>query len=156
MAHTNTATGLTGRLGIDTVVIARTTQWDVSQALASSSEWGDSDSGGFTNRARGRLDATFTAEGKFDNSDDVFLIFQPGDTLDASLWISGTPELYWQFGGDATVSGGALCTDFGLTVNVDTEEVVGWTASFGTDGQFWFPGDTGPPAQPSPVAVYPT
>lgn len=134
MSSLNSQTGRAGRLGIGGIVIARTTQWAVNPTLASSSEWGDSDSAGFTNRATGRKDATFTCEGKFDPDTEVYDTFQPEDSLEATLWLNST--LFWQFPR-------ALCTDFSLTVNVDTEEVDGWTASFGADGVFYFPGEAG-------------
>ena len=144
MSSVNSQTGRAGRLGIGGNVVARTTQWSVNPTLASSSEWGDSDSAGFTNRATGRNDATFTCEGKFDTVTEIFDLFEAGDTLEATLWLNST--LFWQFPR-------ALCTDFSLTVNIDTEEVDGWTASFGADGVFYKPGhDDAGAANP----VYPT
>jgi hypothetical protein len=65
----------------------------------------------------------------------VFDLFQPEDIAIATLWLDAT-SLYWDFPR-------ALNTDFNLTVNVDTEEVIGWTASWGADGVFHYPGEAG-------------
>jgi len=120
---------------VETTLVARTTQWQVTKTLATKSEWGDSDSGGFTNRAPGRRDSTFTAEGKYDTSDEVFDLFQPEDILIAVLWMNNT-ALYWDFPR-------AMCDNFQLTVNIDTEEVEAWTSSWGSDGVFYYPGEAG-------------
>ena len=114
--------------------MARITQWQVTKTLATKSEWGDSDSAGFTNRAAGRKDATFTSEGKYDTASDVFDLFQPEDIAIAVLWMNAT--LYWDFPR-------AMCDNFQLTVNVDSMEVIGWTAAFGADGIFYRPGEAG-------------
>ena len=131
-------TALTGRQGkfvVGTDLVARATQWAVTRTLASKSEWGDSDSGGYTNRAAGRRDGTFTAEGKYDTADEVFDLFQPEDISIAVLWLDNV-SLYWDFPR-------ALCSDFSLTVNIDSEEVIGWNSSWGADGIFYFPGQAG-------------
>ena len=144
MASTNTLTGRAGKFttvavgGTAGVRVARTTQWSVNPTLATSSEWGDSDSAGFTNRQAGRKDATFDAEGKYDSGTEAFDVFQPEDVLAAGLWLdNGTT--YWAFPR-------ALCNDFNLTVNIDTEEVIGWTSSWGADGIFYYPGEASAPA----------
>jgi len=135
MSSLNTLTGRNGKFVVGTTRVTRTTQWGVSPTLATKSEWGDSDSSGFTNRAAGRKDATFNAEGKYETSTEVFDLFQPEDIAIAVLWMNAS-DLYWDFPR-------ALCMDFGLTVNVDTEEVIGWTSSWGADGVFYRPGEAG-------------
>jgi hypothetical protein len=135
MSSLNTLTGRNGKFVVGTTQVARTTQWAVNPTLATSSEWGDSDSSGFTNRAAGRKDATFTSEGKYDSSSEVFDLFQPEDVAIAVLWLDAT-SLYWDFPR-------ALCTDFNLIVDVDTEEVIGWTSAWGADGVFYYPGEAG-------------
>lgn len=135
MSSENTLTGRNGKFVVGASQVARTTQWAVNPTLAGTSEWGDSDSGGFTNRAAGRIDATFTAEGKYDTTDEVFDLFQRGDIAIATLWLDNV-SLYWDFPR-------ALCTDFNLTVDIDTEEVIGWTSSWGADGEHHHPGEAG-------------
>ena len=135
MTSLNTLTGRSGKFVVGTDLVARTTQWAVNPKLASSSAWGDSDGEGYTNRAPGRRDATFSAEGKYDTSDEIFDIFQPEDIAIAVLWMDAT-NLYWDFPR-------AMCEDFNLTVNIDSEEVIGWTSNWGADGIFYYPGQSG-------------
>jgi hypothetical protein len=142
MTSVNTLTGRLGRFVVGTSLVARATQWQVTKTLATKSEWGDSDSAGFTNRAAGRKDATFTSEGKYDTSDEVFDLFQPEDIAIAVLWMNNT-TLYWDFPR-------AMCDNFQLTVNIDTEEVIGWTSSWGSDGVFYYPGEAGATARVLP------
>ena len=135
MSSLNTLTGRNGKFQVAASLVARTTQWAVNPKLASSSEWGDSDSAGYTNRAAGRKDATFNGEGKYDTEDEVFDLFMPGDNAVAVLWMNAT-ALYWDFPR-------ALCSDFNLTINIDSEEVIGWQSNWGADGQFFYPGQSG-------------
>lgn len=137
-------TALTGRLGkfvVANTLVARTTQWSVNPKLATSSEWGDSDGEGYTNRAPGRRDATFTTEGKYDTENEVYDIFHPEDIAAVTLFMNAT--LYYHFPR-------AMCSDFSLIVNIDTEEVVGWTSQWGADGIFYRPGQEGTPSQSIP------
>jgi hypothetical protein len=134
MSSSTTLTGREGEFLVGGVAIRRVTQWAVNPTLATSSEWGDSDSCGYTNRAAGRFDATFTAEGKYDTAYDVWDYFMPGDIVAAQLHLDHTTTLLsWYFPR-------ALCSDFNMTVDVDTEEVIGWTSSWGADGIFYKPG----------------
>lgn len=145
MTSANTITGRLGKFVVGTTMIVRTTQWNVSPKLASTNEWGDSDSAGYTNRSAGRKDATFTAEGKFDTNTEVYDTFFIGDIAIATLWVNAT--LYWDFPR-------ALCMDFNLVVNIDTEEVIGWTSSWGADGIFYYPGQANAPSRTLPTSPY--
>lgn len=135
MSSSTALTGRTGKFVVETTLVARTTQWQVTPTLATKSEWGDSDGSGFTNRAAGRKDCTFSVEGKFDTSSEQYDLFQPEDILICVLWLNNT-TLYWDFPR-------ALCDNFQLTVNVDSEEVIGYTCSWGSDGAFYYPGEAG-------------
>lgn len=141
MSSENTITGRAGNFVVETTRIARCTQWAVNPSLATKSEWGDSDSAGFTNRAAGRKDCTFTAEGKYDSTNEVFDLFQPEDIVIAVLWLNAT--LYWDFPR-------AMNDTFNLTVNIDTAEVIGWTSAWGTDGHYYYPGEAGATARVLP------
>ncbi len=134
MSSSNTLTGRLGKHVVDTTLVARITQWQVNPKLANTSEWGDSDSAGYTNRAAGRKDATFTSEGKYDTTNECWDLFEEGDSAISTLWMNAS--LYWDFPV-------ALCMDFSMMVNVDTEEVIGWNASFGADGIYYRPGQSG-------------
>jgi len=142
MSSLNTLTGRNGKFVVGTTLVSRITSWAVNPTLASSSEWGDSDSAGWTNRTAGRKDATFTAEGKYDTSNEVFDLFQPEDIVIAVLWLNAL-TLYWDFPR-------ALCLDFNLTVDVDTQEVIGWTSNWGADGMVYYPGEVGATARALP------
>jgi hypothetical protein len=130
MSSETALTGRLGKLSVDGTMVARTTQWSVNPKLANKSEWGDSDSGGYTNRAAGRFDATFSTEGKYDTSSQQFDLFMPGDIVAAILYMNTL--VFWSFPR-------ALCDDFKMTVNIDTEEVIGWSAEWGADGIFTKP-----------------
>lgn len=135
-----TITGRNGKFQLAGNLVARTTQWELNPTLATSTEWGDSDSGGYTNRAAGRRDATFTAEGMFETGEVAYSLFEPGDILKAVLWMSAT--LYYHFPR-------ALNQDFGLTVNIDEEEVIAWNSEWGADGLYYKPGsDPGTESMP--------
>lgn len=135
MASANTVAGRNGKFVVGSTLVARTTNWSVNPTQASSSEWGDSDSAGFTNRAAGRKDATFDTEGKYDTTNEIFDLFQPEDLAIVTLWLNAL-TLYWDFPS-------ALCTDFNLTVDIDSEEIIGWTSSWGADGIYHYPGEAG-------------
>ncbi len=147
MSSVNTLTGRNGKFSAAGHLIARTKKWDVSSSLASKSEWGDSDSAGYTNRAAGRRDGTFSTEGVYDTSAKVINIFAPGDSPHATLWQDGVTAnalFYWDFPR-------ALNSDFKLSVNIDTEEVEGWSADWGADGIFYPPGAAGAPTLTLPA-----
>ncbi len=141
MSSENTITGRNGKFTVDGSLVARTTQWQMTKTLASKTEWGDSDSEGFTNRAAGRKDSTFSAEGKYDTTDEVFDLFQEGDIVQATLFLNATaPLLYYDYPR-------ALCDNFQLTVNIDTAEVIGWTSAWGADGIYYYPGEADAPVR---------
>lgn len=139
-------TGVTARSGGDgkivvgTTKVARATQFNLT-ASASASEWGDSDSEGYTNRKTNRKDCTGQLQGKFDKNAKIYALFMPGDVVELTLWENSAD--YWNFPS-------ALITDFQITYDMDTREVVGWTASFGADGKFWRPGQSGAPTETLP------
>ena len=134
MASTTALTGRLGEFVIGSTKVARATLWNLTLALATKSEWGDSDSGGYTNRTAGRRDATFNSEGKYDTGAPAWTLFEMGDTAEVTLWLNQT--LYYHFPC-------ALCMDFNISINMDTEEVVGWTSNWGSDGAFTRPGAAG-------------
>lgn len=142
MSSLNTRTGRNGKFVVDSTLVARTTMWNITRTMATKSEWGDSDSAGYTNRAAGRKDATFDSEGKYDTTNEVWDLFQPEDIAACALWMDAS-TLYWAFPR-------ALNLDFNMSVNIDTEEVVGWKANWGADGIFYSPGEAGAPSYSLP------
>lgn len=142
MSSSTARTGKDGKAVVDGTLIARLTQWNF-QETADGSAWGDSDGAGYTNRTAGRKDLTGTIEGKFDTDDDVYDVFRPGDIVELILWQTTTAGDYWALPR-------VLIQNFSLTYNVDTQEVVGWTANFGSDGIYYAPGEAGAPSETLP------
>lgn len=138
MTSSTALTGRTAKFQISNTTVARATEWSGSRKMATKSEWGDSDGNGWTNRAAGRQDFTFTSSGKYDTSSEQFDLFMAGDILQVGLWMDNS-ALYWAVPR-------ALCDNFDLSVNIDTEEVLGWSAAWGADGQVYFPGEAGAPS----------
>ena len=141
MSGESAVSGELGKAVIDDSLVARITTWSINRQ-SSESAWGDSDSGGFTNRKRARRDATGTISGKLDSDDLQYNLFDDGDIVELVLWEDATR--YW-------VIPRALIQNFQLEFNTDTKEVVGWTASFGADGQYYKPGENGAPVQTLPT-----
>src|SRR5688500_1049885 len=135
-------TGNAGKVEVDDTLVARCTEWEVNPTVEESA-WGDSDSAGYTNRVAGRKDCTGSFGGRFDNDDEVYDLFMPGDTVELTLWQSQTPANYWQFPC-------ALITNYTMAVNMDTKEAVAWSADFGADGIFYRPGQSGAPSESYP------
>ena len=133
--------GSLGKVEVDGQAIARITLWELTRVVEETA-WGDSDSAGFTNRVKGREDATGSVTGKFDNDDPVYDLFDVGDTVELVLW--ETTTAYWDFPC-------ALIQSFNISYNQDTKEAVEWNASWGADGIFYRPGAAGAPAQVYPV-----
>jgi hypothetical protein len=142
MSSETSLVGRGGRHVVESTSVARLKMWSVNPKLATHSEWGDSDSAGFTNRAEGRHDATFDTNGVYDTGAEQFDLFQEGDILISVLWMNIT-TLYWDFPR-------SLCMDFKLSVNVETEEVIGWESSWGADGVYYRPGESGATARTFP------
>jgi len=134
-------TGAAGKAVVDDTLVARLTQWDFNPTAAESA-WGDSDSAGYTNRVAGRKDGTGSITGKFDTTSKIYDLFTPGDTVELVLWESLTD--YW-------VIPCALITNFTVTYNQDTKEVVEWSADFGADGKYYYPGESGAPVHTLPA-----
>lgn len=144
----NSSTALIGRFGqleVGSRVIARLTQWTVTEALATTSEWGDSDGNGFTQRAPGRRSATIAAEGKFDVTSRQPILIRPGNIYTVRCWMHKSGAVAAQI---AYHFPRVITTSFELVVNVDTEEVIGWTAEFQSDGIFYYPGEEASPGTP--------
>lgn len=133
--------GELGKAVVDGTLVARLTQWTVNPT-ASETTWGDSDSAGYTNRKKARLDCTGTIEGKFDDDNPVYDLFDVGDSPKLVLWENATD--YWVFPC-------CLIQKFSINYNQDTKEVVGWTADFGSDGIFYRPGQAGAPSETLPA-----
>jgi len=59
------------------------------------------------------------------------------------LWESSTDSDYWVFPC-------VLIQSFSIDVNPDTKEVITWSATAGTDGIYYYPGESGAPSETLP------
>lgn len=132
-------TGKDGQAIVNNVRVPRLTQWNIN-VTSGESAWGDSDSKGFTARKSGRHDATGSMTGKLDSTTNVSKSaiqgsgnYLQGFSAEVILWETKTTSEYWYFPC-------ALITNFSLTVNQDTKEVVEWNMDYGADGIFYRPG----------------
>lgn len=143
MACTTTAiTGRNGKAVADNTQIGRLTEWNINMT-AGETAWRDSDSAGYTNRLATFLDATGSVAGKYSSSSEIWDMFFIGDKPELILWQTAAAGDYFAFPC-------VLITSFAYVVNMDTQEVVGWTANFGADGIFYFPGQAGAPSETLP------
>lgn len=136
-------TGRSGMMMVGDYHIQRLTQWQVTETLDTRSDWGDSGTTaeqglnlGFTNRAPGRKGATISCEGKYVSTEPTSTSLVRPEML-VLLYCYIVTGIFWTFPR-------AYCTDFSLMVNIDTEEVVGWTGEFANDGPYYRPGETAP------------
>jgi len=132
-SNSTARTGSAGKAVVDDNLVARLTEWNFNPTAAESA-WGDSDSAGYTNRVAGRKDGTGSITGKFDTDTKIYDLFMPGDVVKLVLWETATD--YW-------VIECALITSFTIAYNQDSKEVVEWSADFGADGKYYYPGEAG-------------
>jgi hypothetical protein len=118
-----------GEVSIDGTNIARLTQWSFN-AQCSISEWGDSDSEGYTMAKPARKSGSGSMEGKFDSGDSFYDLFKQGDEPAVNLYANLT--LAWAL--PCAVIGG-----YQLTVDLDSKEVVGWSSDFTASGKYTNP-----------------
>lgn len=126
----------------DDSLVARTTEFSIN-ATAGETSWRDSDSAGYTNRLQTFLDATGSVAGKYDSGTEIWDMFWIGDKPELILWQTAAAGDYFAFPC-------VLITSFSYLVNMDTQEVVGWTANWGADGIFYYPGQSGAPSETLP------
>jgi hypothetical protein len=129
-----------GKAVVDDVKVARLTQWSFDPSVGDT-EWGDSDGEGYTMVKAGRKGGTGSVEGKFDTSKPQYAVFEIGDEVELTLWMDATRYFAIPC---------AVITGFSLVVNVDSQEVVGWTASFKASGKYYYPGQSGAPTETMP------
>lgn len=123
--------------------VCRLTSWSFNPT-ASSSEWGDSDSAGYTNVKNARKAGTGSIAGKLEVTQKPHkALFLPGDTVKLVLWESQSE--YWYLAR-------AHINSYNLTFDQDSKEVVEWTADFASDGKYYRPGESGQPTETFPTS----
>jgi len=124
--------------------IARITSWTINQKPISVTKWADSDTGGFVWNAPGPREATITTVGKFQIGIlSQWNMFRGGDYAALRLFVDNRDPFEDGISveealrrADRYEINPALCTEYNLTMNIDTEEVVGWTAEWVSCGEF--------------------
>lgn len=139
---TTARNGCEGKVVVAGQLIARITSFSIQESVGETA-WGDSDSGGFTNRKAGRRDATINFGGKFDTNKKIYNLMRVGDNVKLVLWESTTDTDYWVFPC-------VLIQSFQVDVNTDTKEVITWSATAGADGIYYYPGESGAPSETLP------
>lgn len=134
--------GADGKVVVEDTLILRAKTWQLNN-VTSESAWGDSDSQGYTNRKEARKDATGSFTGVFDTNRKPYAVFSPGDIVKLVLWENATD--YYAFPC-------ALIQGYDVTYDMDTKEVVEYTASWGADGIFYYPGQSGAPSETLPAS----
>jgi hypothetical protein len=137
---TSVRRGNLAKVEVDGVAIARTTEWEATEEVEVT-EWGDSDSEGYTNAVPGKKKLSGSMTGKFDDDDPVYDLFAPGDNVALVLWENTTS--YWALPC-------ALITNFNIVYNKDTKEPVEWTADWIADNVYYRPGAAGAPSETYP------
>src|SRR3990167_7712982 len=146
MPTANSSTARTGALGKAVVagyLIYRLTEWTFNPTCDETA-WGDSDSAGFTVRAAGRKDGEGSIKGKYDTARTMFSLFMPGDIGKLILWQTATALDYWALPR-------VLISSFDIGFNPESREVVEWSADFGCDGAYYYPGQSGAPSETLPT-----
>lgn len=105
-------------------------------------EWGDSDSGEFTNTIGTRKKTTGTISGLFDEDQRLYDIVREGQTSKLIIWEDATD--YWAFPC-------ALLTNVNFTYDQDTKNPIEWAFDFGSDGVYFAPGEAGAPSESLPA-----
>lgn len=139
-AISDVVVGKNGKAVFDDTLVLRMTKWTVNPTT-SESTWGDSDSEGFTNRKGARRDCTGSIEGKFTTDLPIYDLAEEGDEIKIALWVDASR--YWVFPC-------ALVQNYSLTVDADTNEIIGWSLAFGSIGRYYRPGASGAPVQTLP------
>ena len=124
--------------------VARMTQWSLTDQV-SETAWGDSDNGAFTVRRRARRDASGDIQGKYDEVTPPTRYFIAGDCCTLVLWEDiNDSRGYWYFNE-------VLIKSYSVTFNQDSKEVVGWTATWASSGEYFEPYNPNAPTAAPPT-----
>lgn len=120
--------GKDGKVLAGATQLAEITKWTFNPK-SNNPAWASSDSAGYKKRVAGVKDGGGSIEGKFDSSSKFYTLVAEGDEVTLKLYLDATR--YY--------SVPAIIDDYSLTVDMDTGDVVGWSANFSTNGAWTEP-----------------
>jgi hypothetical protein len=120
--------GKGGKAQIGSTDISEITKWSFNPT-SNNSAWASSDTSGYKKRVAGVKDGSGSIEGVFDEEDEIYLTFEPGDSITLKLYIDASK--YY--------SVPSLIDSFSIEVDLNDGEVVGWSADFSINGAWTKP-----------------
>lgn len=140
MACNSIVSGKDGKVLVSSSAIARLNEWTFNPSVQTD-RFGDSDSSGFQRTVPGTAGATGTLRGKFLASDPIYELMRQGDCVNLALRVRSAAS-----GGVLYYYVPAVIQDFNIGSNPDTGVAVEWTATFESDGKWYYPGESGIPS----------
>lgn len=133
-------TSKASKLVIDDVLVLRMTNATLA-AAANEHEWGDSDSGTYSNRIGTRRGCTGTITVKFDENQKLYSVVRELQISKLVLWENASD--YW-------VLPCALIQNIDETIDTDSKDPIELSFGYGNDGIYYAPGESGAPVQSLP------
>jgi hypothetical protein len=119
--------GKEGSVVIGATELPEITMWSFNPTITTQS-YASNKTNGFKRKVCGSKDATGSLEGKWDRTDPITDHFTEGSTVTLLLHLDTTRKI--------TVP--ALITGMTIEVNIDDNEIEGWTADFEADGEWTY------------------
>ena len=123
--------------GYNRTKIADLKKWSIT-IKAQVHDYRSNSTNGYTNRVSGSLDGSGSVEGAWRTGAGQFAYLLPGTTVLLELYIRSAA-----IGGDGLANTAwvvtAIIDDFKQECDIDSGAVVGWSASFSTDGSMTAP-----------------
>jgi hypothetical protein len=110
------------------VQVAELTKWGFNPKCATSA-WASNRSGGYKRRVAGNKDGSGSIEGKWDPAVPITDMLEEGTEVTLNLVITGTQKYLVP----------AIIEGIKLDVDLDSGDVVGWSADFSTNGSWTKP-----------------
>lgn len=135
-------TGVNGNVVCGGTRLARITNWTIT-ASTGETTFADSDSGGYTERAPTRREATGSVDFKYDDSFEQWERIREGECCVLCLFVDATH--YWHLPV-------ALIQNLTINVNIEDQEVIDGSFDYASSGIYYAPGEAGAPACTLPAA----
>lgn len=145
------STGEEATVVLNDVVVVRSVSWSVNEN-PNVQEWGDNNSGKYTNRRVTRLSATGSVAGKLDCDKNINIHSHSASNQKLSelsaeliLWEANAGNCYWAFPC-------VVITSSTHEADMETNEITTWAFDFGSDGEYFRPGESGAPSKDYPTS----